>query len=1118
MRLTTIILVATMLQVSASSFAQKITLSEKNTSIAKVFKKITEQSGYGFFVAESVLKGTNLVTIEVKNEDLSIVLKSIFQDQPISYKIEDNAVIVSRKSTSFIDNLVRQFQEIEASGKILDEKRQGLPGASVKIKGKNQVTTTNSLGEFTLKHVEEGDIIVISYIGYVSKEVKAAKNLGNIVLALSDSKLDEVQVVAYGTTTQRLSTGSQTVVTAKDIDSQPVMNPILALQGLVPGLVITPTSGLANSPVKILVRGRNNISPLVSSDPLILIDGMPITNMNLNGTDQTNGSNILPVLTAYQITQNPSGGESPLFGINPKDIESISILKDADATAIYGSRGANGVILITTKKGKAGATQVNINTSMGISQVSRHFDMMNTTQYVAMRKEALKNDGIAVNAEFAPDLVVWDTTRNVDWQKELWGGTGIVNNVNVGLSGGSGNTSFRLNGGYSRQNGILTVSGGSRSSNLALNLEHRSTDQKFSVSLSSIYSYAFSDMVNQTGTASTLIPNAPPMYDENGALNYAEWNAAGQGAMAQFPFGNLLQKHKSSSNKLNGSLLLKYAPVKQLTITNRVGYNNSLNISSSLRPITAQNPQTNPSGSATFTTASSDGWSIEPQADYNANIGPGKFGVMLGATIQASTSRYNVENGLGYVNDELLRSIVNAPVQAAYDGYGQYKYFGVFARINYNISNKYIVNLNGRRDGSSRFGPGNQFGNFGSVGAAWIVSEEKWFQKSIPTFISFFKLRGSYGSTGSDGVSDYQYLSQWSSGSLNNLIPSYGSVARPLVNQHAVNQNFKWQTNRKLDQAVEIGFLQDSRLLLQVGHYRNRTSNQLLSYPTPTFTGFPNVTANWEATVQNSGWEFNLAATKLIATKDFNWSASFNVSLNKNILYDYPNIENTPYFSRLLVGRSLNTSYVYHFLGVDPFTGQYTVQDFNKDGTISLASTSYAPLSPNSDQQIAIDVAPKYTGGLTTSFNYKGFGLSLLFDFVKQTGRNAYATTGMPGMMLFNQPAEIFNNRWQKPGDIARYSAFSTGMTTAATYGGIYYTGSDAIYTDASFFRLNNLALSYNLPEKATKTLGMRGLNIFINAQNVLMFTNYKGVDPELQSFGTMPLAKVITGGLSLNF
>ncbi len=916
------------MQVSAATFGQKVTLVEKNVSIEKVIREMIKQTGYDILVFDSKLNISKKIDMNFRNAELTKVLDQLVDGTNLTYEIENKTVRIKERQQSLIDKIIARFQEFDVSGRVLDENGHGLPGASIRVKGKNLSASTDARGEFTLKRAEEGDILVVSFIGYTPKEIKAAKSLGNIVLALSNSKLDEVQVIAYGTTTQRLSTGSLSVVTSKDIENQPVMNPLLALQGLVPGLVITPTSGFANSPVKILVRGRNNISPLVSSDPLILIDGMPITTMNLNNTDQTKGSNTLPVLTAFQITQSPSGGESPLFGINPRDIESISILKDADATAIYGSRGANGVILITTKKGKAGATQVSVNTSVGISQVSRHFDMMNISQYVSMRKEALKNDGIAMTPESAPDLMVWDTTRNVDWQKELWGGTGVVSNANVGLSGGSGNTSFRFNGAYSRQNGILTVAGGARSSNFALNLEHHTTNQKFSISLASIYSYSFSNQVNQTSLASTLIPNAPPMYDQTGALNYAEWNAAGQGALALFPFGSLLQKNKSANNNLNSSMMLTYRPIKGLTISNRFGYNNALNTSSSLTPITAQNPLTKPSGSANFSTSNSSGWTIEPQLDYNTDIGPGKLGVMAGGTIQSSYSRYNVENGLGYVNDELLNSIVNAPVQVAYDGYGQYKYSGIFARINYNISNKYILNLNGRRDGSSRFGPGNQFGNFGSVGAAWIVSEEKWFQQAIPSFISYFKLRGSYGTTGSDGVSDYQYLSQWSSGGQNNLLPGYGSVSRPLVNQHAVNQNFKWQTNKKLDEAAEIGFLKDSRLLLQVGHYRNRTNNQLLSYPTPTFTGFPGVTANWDATVQNSGWEFNLVATKLVATKTFNWSASFNVSFNRNILEAYPGIESSPYYSKLLVGNSLNTAYMYHYTGVDPLTGQYTVQDY----------------------------------------------------------------------------------------------------------------------------------------------------------------------------------------------
>jgi len=1131
MKLTVFLLTAAFLNVSATGVSQNVSFSAREASLEKVFAAVKKQTGYLVLYSQARLVNSKPVTLEVKNMPLLQFLDVLFEDQPFKYTIESHTIIVSPYIIATAPVAVASpdrrpgdtdgINNGPIRGTIRNGRGEPVAGANIVIKGTKTGASARADGSFSI-NAKVGDVLFISSIGYQATEytitpavAEASPDKINITLKQSASVLDETVVVAYGTTTQRLNTGSMATVTAKQIETQPVMNPILALRGLVPGLVITPTAGYASSPVKIEIRGRKNIDTKVSNDPLILIDGMPITNINLDGSDQTNGQNILPVLKQYQLNETPTGGQSPLFGLNPLDIASITVLKDADATAIYGSRGANGVILITTKKGKTGPAQFNINANQGISKVTRHYKMLNIAQYTQLRKEALKNDGLPLTTEFAPDLLLWDTTRNIDWQKELWGGTGKVTSVNVGLSGTSGNTSYRINGGYNRQTEILTISGGNKSANLALSIENHTADNKFSIAVQSLYTYAATSEVNQFGLASTLAPNTPAMYDSTGALNYAAWNVGN--LSGQFPFGSLLERSKSSTNNVNGNLTLRYKPFKGLEITNSFGYNRLGNNSVSTSPMAARNPNAyDHTGSATFTVTGSGGWTIEPQINYTSFIGPGKLGVLLGASVQSSYSRYNVTQGLGYTNDALLNSILNAPQQSAYDAYGQYKYAAVFGRLNYAIHDKYILNLSGRRDGSSKFGPGNQFGNFGSVGAAWIVSQEKWVKSIMPSFVSFVKLRGSYGTTGGDGVGDYQYLSQWSSGTLTNLIPGYNGTTRPLVNQHAVNQYFHWQSNKELNEALEIGLLED-RVNLQVEHYRNRCSNQLLSYPTPNFTGFSTVTANWPATVQNTGWEISLSASKLVNTKDFTWSASFNISFNRNELQAYPGIGSSSYFSKYLVGKPLNTVYAYHYLGIDPLTGMYSFEDYNHDGNLQSNLMGVAPLSGTTDNRVPLNINPSYTGGFTSQFSYRDISLSLLFDFKRQIGKNAYASNGISGAMSHNIPVEIFNNRWMKPGDQTKFPAASTGTSATQSSGG-YFVQSDGIYTDASYCRLSNLSLSYNLPLKKAKKIGANGLNIYINAQNVFVLTKYKGVDPEVQSFNQMPQAKIFTGGLSINF
>ncbi|MDB5158824.1 MAG: hypothetical protein JWR50_3531, partial [Mucilaginibacter sp.] len=436
MKLTTFMLLIALVQASARGYSQKITLHEKATPLANVLQSIKNQTGY-VFISNNFDLESICVSVNVKDASLEDALQSCFKDLPLSFKIVEKTVVIEQKELSFFDKIKAAIQAqipISVSGVLRDVKGNYLDNVSIRIKSTGFQTFTANQGKFIIKNLDEGTVIQFSMVGLEAFEGVIRKVNGvytmvavnksqaeqiktvvvngifaEITLKEEIKQLDEI-VIGYGTTTRARNTGSSVTITAKDIENQPVMNPLLALRGLVPGLVITPTSGIASAPVKIQIRGRNNINPLVSGDPLILIDGMPITTLNLDGTDQSKGANILPDLSKYQLGSiggTPAGGQSPLFGLNPKDIESISVLKDADATAIYGSRGANGVILINTKKNRSHVTDFNASVSQGFNKVMRHYAMMNTAQYVAMRKEALKNDGLPVDADNAPDLVVW---------------------------------------------------------------------------------------------------------------------------------------------------------------------------------------------------------------------------------------------------------------------------------------------------------------------------------------------------------------------------------------------------------------------------------------------------------------------------------------------------------------------------------------------------------------------------------------------------------------------------------------------------------------------------------------------------------------------------------------
>jgi TonB-linked SusC/RagA family outer membrane protein len=1117
MKLTAMLLFVGFMQVSAASHAQTITLSAKNESLIDVFEEIRHQAGYEFLCNVFVLQKAAPVTAEFKNTPVEEVLAKIFRDQPLTYSILNGKTIVVKAKEMpptvvsppvEADTAHHPSATVDLIGVVQNERGQPLADATVAVKGKEKGTVTNEKGHFKLSGVSVGSELVISFVGYTTGHLKVAAvpPMLTVTLNIAVNGLDQAVVQAYGTTSQRLTTGNITQVSGEEIEKQPVMNPLLALEGRVAGLDITPATGYASGAIKAEIRGRSTINPGFTSDPLYIIDGVPLTVLELgNGTTSyQNGSSGFLQSGAF----SAFGTQSPLFSLNPSDIESITVLKDADATAIYGSRGANGVIIITTKRGKAGKTKFDLNLAQGASEVTRHWDMLNTTQYLEMRRKAFKNDGITPTAANAPDLLLWDTTRSVNWQQQLWGGMGKVTNVQASLSGGDDRTVFRIGAAYSRQTEILTSSGANQRASLSFNLTHHSQDRKFLVSLTTNYSYALVNTI-AAPSAVTLPPDAPPIYNSARGLNFAPWDAAGIGY--DFPFGQLLVPYSSQTNFLTSNLTLSYELVKGLVFRAALGYNNTQDNTSYLETIASQDPANNPTGLASFGNNSNNNWNIDPQLEYTRFLGAGKLDILVGGSEQATVTEGTSLLGFGYTNDAFMRSIGSAPQTEDAENYGQNKYAAAFGRINYTWANKYTLNLNARRDGSSRFGPGDQFGNFGSVGAAWIASEERWFKQALPGYVSFVKVRSSYGITGSDNVGLYQYLSQWG-----NSIP-YGSPLytydgiSALINQHAVDQDYHWATTKKLEAALDLGFFKD-KLFLEVVYYQNRTDDQLLQYPTAVFTGFSNVTANWPANVQNNGWEFTLNA-QLIHTAKFSWSVNGNMSINRNMLLSYPGLASSPYVSQYKVGQSLNNVYLLHYTGLDPLNGQYSFEDYAHLGVANIGY-GVSPGTMDDDRRVAVNLSPAFFGGLGSQLKYKDFGLNFFLHFKKQMAQNAYfGNNSIPGQMA-NQSIDIFNSHWQKPGDKASFAKF----TTQAPIGDQDVQMSDRAYTDASFIRLSNVYLTYALPAAKARKAGMQGCNLFIKTENIFVLTRYKGIDPEIQNFGAMPPARIFTGGLSFNF
>ncbi|PUZ22495.1 TonB-linked outer membrane protein, SusC/RagA family [Chitinophaga costaii] len=1094
------------------AFAQQVTVMEKNIPLRKVFQLIEKQTGFQFFFSDEDLQQAKPVTLHVREEEMGNVLRQCFSGQPFVFEIVGKTVVVKKKKvlqeglppTTFRTDTTAAGLDIY--GTVIGAQGELLVGASVAIQHTQRGVITDAKGVFQLHNLSPHDTIAVRYIGYQNRFFNAGEfnkaGIPYIFLEKADNKLDQMVVQAYGTTSQRLTTGNIVKVSGDEIVKQAaIMNPLVALEGRVPGLVVSqPTFGYASGNVKMEIRGRSTISSQFTSDPLYIIDGVPLTTLDVEGSSYTSGSN--GVVQSGVIT--PGFGQSPFFNLNPADIESIEVLKDADATAIYGSRGANGVLLITTKKGHPGATNFNATVSQGFSVVPRYWKMLDTKQYLQMRREAFNNDGITPTTSNAPDLLVWDTTQDINWQKQLWGQhAGKITDASLSLSGGDAKTMFRINGGYRRQTPLLTNTGADRRGSIDFSLTHHAGN--FTATLSANYSISDVNTIYTPGGV-TLAPDAPPIYNEKGALNYDAWNAAGM--MYSYPFAALKQPYSSKTNLLISSMRLSYELMKGLTLTLGAGYNNSQNKQLSLQPASSLNPLLFPTSIGTYGNTASSSWILEPQLTYNTFVGPGSLEVLVGGSQQTTNTDGMQQQGYGFLNESLMKSVVNAQTILTYENVGQYKYAAVFGRVNYNIGNKYILNLNARRDGSSRFGPNRQFGNFGSVGAAWIASEEPWLRKALPAVISFFKFRGSYGSTGSDAIGDYQYLSQWSNNQNYQALYSYGGI-QPLISQHAVNQDYRWQVNRKVEGNVDLGFNKD-RYTLSVSWYQQRTSNQLMQFPTPIFSGFESVAANWPATLQNAGLEFTVSA-KIIQTKAFSWSTNVVLGINHNRLIRYDNIALSADVGQYKVGKSINSVYLFHATGVDPQTGQYTYEDHNHDGSLTT-NYSVSPGTGNDDRAVSVDISPRFTGGWGNQFQYKNFQLSLYCVFKDAKGVNGFSGN-QPGQMANISP-KVLADHWQKPGDKATYARF----TTQQSYNDGLYSQSDAVYSDASYLRLSTVAFSYSLPEHIAKKAGMKACAFSCSAQNIFTITGYKGLDPDAQYFGSMPPARSFTGTLSLTF
>ena len=967
-------------------------------------------------------------------------------------------------------------------GTVTDTEGIPLAGVSIQVESSNRGTITDIDGTFSIQ-AGPNDVLVFSYLGFTSLNIPIdGREVLMVQMEENIAQLGEVVLNAgYYTVSEKERTGNIATIKAETMEKQPVGNPLAAMQGHLSGVNIVQNTGVPGGGFEIEVRGRNFINGV--SDPLFIVDGVPFGSQSLGSTSMSS----LIV----------GGDISPLNAINPNDIESIEVLKDADATAIYGSRGANGVVLITTKKGRSGKTRFDAHLSTSLGSVSHFLDLMNTSEYLEVRREGIVNDGyedLLSDPAFDfiwPELKTWDSDRFTDWQKKLIGGTAYRNNAQLSISGGSDRTQFLVSGALQNETTVFPGNFNYKSASLHSNINHRSKNGRFRLNFSTGFTHEVNDLpaADFTQSAYTLKPNAPRLYDDQGNLNWENntWDN---------PLASLEETYGLKSNTIISNAVLSYKILPDLVVKSSMGFTRYRLDSRRTLPSSARNPGDGhtPQSNSSLTTNGSyrESWIVEPQISWKKDWGGFALDVLVGTTFQEETAQQLVQRGRGFPSDNLIQNLAAAQtIEVISDTDSEYRYNAVFGRVNLKYQDRYILNLTGRRDGSSRFGPGKQFGNFGAIGAAWLFSNEAILPNS--DVLSYGKLRGSFGTTGSDNIGDYRFLDTY------DVTGQEYDGTMILEPTGIFNPLFGWEENKKLELALELGFFKD-RLLINTSWYRNRSSNQLVGIPLAATTGFSQLTGNFDATVQNTGVEIDFRSIN-IKNGRFSWSTNFNITVPKNKLVAFDGLETSTFSNRYIIGEPLTIVKLYQSHGVDPETGSYDIEDYNGDGEISSLE----------DRQWVEDFAPELYGGLGNTLTLGNLSLDFFFQFKKQRAYNTMGFGATPG--YGNNMPRAMLDRWREAGDVATYQRAAGGLSLIPGTGPFQEVSNLAV-SDASFVRLRNISLNYKIPSRDS---GL-DVNVYLQGQNLLTFTGYDGPDPEQPSNTRLPALRQITLGLQLSF
>lgn len=992
--------------------------------------------------------------------------------------------------------------QTNVSGKITDaETGSPLSNASVLVKGTAVGVATNSDGSYNLKVPANGKVLVVSSLGYSSKEVTINGPVINISLEPGGTtNLDEIVVVGFGTTIKRDLTGNIAKVKGSEVQNMPVTNLNQALQGRAAGVFVEANSGKLGEGVKVLIRGSGSIS--ASNSPLYVIDGLPISTNSYSG--------------------------SPIADINFNDIESFDILKDASAAAIYGSRAANGVVLITTKKGKSGKTSFQVNAQTGINEPTHLRGFLNAEEYVNLLREAAINSDKIEGVdpldpaqyrrswlEFAEGRLDrysgwsdWKTLEtNTNWEKLAFNDNANTQGIDVSASGGNDKTRYYISLGYVDQDGILI---GNRLKRISsrINLDQSISDQ-FKIGLNLSLTQTKSGRVqvdNEFSTPMQLVALSPvtPLRDLEGNL-YNTPTTTYSNPYVDFKEG----KYNSVIYRNVGNIFGQYNLAASLFFRTEFGVDiQNQNDDQFYGANTTYGRGTNGYGESDWFRSLT--YNTNNYFTYTNNFNDlHDVDAVLGMSYQNYTSENANVYGEQFPTQELQKLASAGLIKGGTSSETNSSFLSYFARANYKFSDKYLLSLSGRIDGSSVFGTNNRYGFFPAVSAGWILTEEKFL--SNQNFLSFLKLRGSWGLTGNaDGFGDFASRGLWGGGAYN------GTGA--LVPSQLANPDLRWEKSNQTDIGLAFGFL-NNRISGEIDVYKKITDDLIYNVPVPGNSGYTSKTVNI-GSMENKGLEIVLN-TENIVSKNFKWSSNINMAFNKNKITKLDGEQTLlagndgRYLNSLIVGESIGVFYGPKYAGVDPENGDALY--FKQDGTTTNDyndAGNFIVGNPN----------PDLIAGFNNKFSYKGFDLSVLFQgvFGNQIMNGAGGFMSASFDWFDNQTKDQLA-RWLNKGDITDVPQLRLGK-------GNGISASSRYVEDGDYIRLKNISLGYNLPFAFLKTIGLSAAKIYVTGVNVLTFTDYSGWDPEVNSdyragnrnqggdFYSAPQIKNYTVGINLNF